>query len=126
MSKSLLAVLTLAIVAAFAWFHFREKKQDPASAFAYPAPRIPSHRFQKLDDEHLMKLARIAVRQSRSETRLGLIRPGQKTLILVPPNQDQRVIKAILAALKERGVEADAVTEAEIFKVAFGTDDELN
>ena len=119
-------ILLIGVVALYGGAYFRQANRSTAKSFAYPAPRIPAHRFTNLDDEHLMKLARIAARQSRSETRLGLIRPGQKTLMLIPPNQDQRVLKAIITALRERGVEAVGVTEAQIFQEAFGSTEELN
>jgi len=73
-----------------------------------------------------MKLARIASRQTRSETRLGLIKPGRKALIIVPPNQDVSVVTAIGRALKERGVDVDFIKEYPIIKDSFGEAEAAN
>jgi len=84
-------------------------RHQPKDALGYPEPRYPAYvlEFEELDDEELMMLARRAARRTRGHTRLGLVEPGGKALIWIEAGQDMRVLKAILAALEERGVEAD-------------------
>lgn len=79
-----------------------------ATAFAadYPKPRFPSYLKPPRSVEDLMPAARTAVRQTGGMSPLGLAKPGQKVLILVPSNQEPMVVEAIIRAFKERGVDA--------------------
>src|SRR2546430_14113747 len=81
----------------------------------YPKPEYIQ--YPKLSDEQLMYLARHIARQTESRGgSLGLIEPGKKGLILVKPNQDPRIMKAVVRALKERGADADYMTTVELLE----------
>lgn len=79
----------------------------------YPAPRFPSYLKPPRGIDDLMPAARAAVRQIGGRTPLGLAKPGQRVLLVVPTRQDRMVVDAIIRAYRERGVQADFVLEHE-------------
>ncbi len=107
----ILAAVGLAL--SYSWFPNGRGRLDAAQE-KYPSPRFPSYLKPPKSVAELMPSARAAVRQTAGRTPLGLAKAGQKVLLLVPPRQDAMVIQAIIAAMKERGVEAQAVYEYEL------------
>ena len=104
-----------AILIFLGYVFFREGWfEADAGQESYPAPRFPSYLRPPKSVTDLMPSARAATQQTAGRTPLGLAKPGQKVLIMVPSRQDTMVIQAILAAFKERGVEAHSVFEHEV------------
>ncbi len=70
----------------------------------YPAPRFPKYLRTVTTVEPLMTPARLAARQIAGRTPLGLVKPGEQMLIVVPDEQDALIQQAIEKALGERNV----------------------
>lgn len=76
----------------------------------YPAPRIPEYKILTVDD--LMPTARTLVRKpaERQPLEPGYgIKPGERVLILVSSDFDNRVLEAIVRAIAEAGGTADVM-----------------
>ncbi len=97
----ILLLVTLGMIPAFFGHSFSAKEK-------YSRPRFPSYLKPPKSVEDLMPAARAAVKQTGGISPLGLAKPGQKVLIMVPSNQDPMVVEAVVRAYKERGIEATA------------------
>jgi len=80
----------------------------------YPAPRQPDFPATATSIDQLMPNARKAVEKTAGRGRLGLAKPDDKVLIVTSPTQEDLAVEAILAAFKEKGIEADVVSEYEL------------
>lgn len=116
MSNRTLAILLILIwvVALAADRHYgapsAKKERD------YPTPAYVQ--YPKITDDQLMYLARHISRQTESRSgSLGLIEPGKKGFILVKENQDPRIMKAVIRALKERGADADYMKTSQLLEM---------
>jgi len=69
-------------------------------------------------DKKLIERAKEAVNYE-GRTPLGLLTPEDIALIVVPPEQDQEVIQAVLGALKEKGITAEAVFEHDLVGIPY-------
>ncbi len=90
---------------------------SPAKKSARDYPKPEYVQYPKLSDEQLMYLSRHIARQTESRSgSLGLIEPGKKGFILVKENQDPRIMKAVVRALKERGADADWMKTSDLLE----------
>jgi len=81
----------------------------------YPAPRRPGYLLAAGRDEAtLRRAAERAMVRTSGRGALGLVKPGDVVLLVVPPYQDIGVLEAIIWALARRRIRADAVNETEI------------
>ena len=62
----------------------------------------------------LMPGARKAVERRIGRGALGILKPSDHVVIIYPPIQNEMVLKAILEALKEKGIAAEGVGEHEV------------
>ncbi len=74
------------------------------AAGGYPAPRFPKYLRTVTTVDPLMPAARLASRQIAGRTPLGLIKTGERLLLVVPDFQDPIVLQAVVKAMEERGV----------------------
>ncbi len=74
------------------------------AAGAYPAPRFPKYLRTVTTIDPLMPSARLAARQIAGRTPLGLLKSGERLLLVVPDHQDPLVLQAVVKAMEERGV----------------------
>ena len=82
----------------------------------YPKPAYVQ--YPKLSDDQLMYLARHIARQTESRSgSLGLLEPGKKGLILVKPNQDPRIMEAVVKAVRERGSDVVVMKTTELMEM---------
>jgi hypothetical protein len=80
----------------------------------YPAPRQPLYSQKVTRIEELMPSARKAVERRVGRGALGILKPSDHVVIIYPPIQNEMVLKAILEALKEKGIAAEGVGEHEV------------
>ncbi len=106
-SRLIAALAAAAIVAA--WSHGVPRATIVSAAEGYPAPRFPKYLRTVTSVEPLMGTARLAARQIGGRTPLGLIKPGELVLLVVPDYQDTLVLDAVKRALEERGVKVSVV-----------------
>ena len=91
--------------------------QPPALIYhsgQFPAPRYPKLPANISVDD-LMPVARTIVTKDRANTGLQAlpgygIKPGDRVLFVVAPDQDQRVLDALRRAIQEAGGKADVLT----------------
>ncbi|MBI3940068.1 MAG: hypothetical protein HY315_04480 [Acidobacteria bacterium] len=117
-------VLTVGIFIGLALviFYLGPFRNKPADDQTYAAPRYPSHAYsqQTVTEDQLRSLARNAVRSVEGETPLGKVGPGEKVLLEIRPQQDMRLLKAIIEAYKDRQIEADYVYDYDMVAQALG------
>jgi len=75
-----------------------------AAAGGYPEPRFPKYLRSVTSVDPLLPPARLAARQIAGRTPLGLVKSGERLLLVVPDHQDPLVLQAVVRALEERGV----------------------
>lgn len=80
----------------------------------YPVPCQPEYPQRVASVDELMPGARKAVNRKVGRGALGVLSPGDTVLLVYPPIQDVMVLKAIIEALKEKGIKAEGVGEHEI------------
>jgi hypothetical protein len=87
----------------------------------YPAPRYPRYVVDTegaAGRENLLKMARVAVRQSSGRSPLGVMQNGETVHVLVLYDQDMRVFEVIQEAWKERGVDARPIWAWDLFEMS--------
>lgn len=112
------AVLVVALVAGL--LVWRLVLSPPAQvAERYPEPRFPSYLKAPTSVDDVMPFARAAVRQTGGRTPLGLVKPGQVPLLVVPMQADPILIEATRRAYQERGVEPRIIWSHEFKGIAL-------
>ena len=84
----------------------------------YFAPRQPE-RLDNPNFDELMPFARKAVNNTGGRVPLGLIKPGEKLLIVHFAHQDKLVIDVITEAFKEKDIEVEFVPDYEVVGIPF-------
>ncbi len=84
------------------------------AAGAYPAPRYPKYLRTVSSIDPLMVPARLAARQIAGRTPLGLVKTGEKLLIVTPDEQDPIVREALDKALGERNIKVTWATNLQM------------
>ncbi len=90
----------------------------PGSSKPYPKPTFPRKLAVPNSIEELMPNARAAVRQTGGRTPLGLTVASDVVLIVAPYDAEPMVQQGIVAAYKERGIEARALFQHDLLHVA--------
>jgi hypothetical protein len=85
----------------------------PGPSKPYPAPRFPASLKAPNSVEDMMPGARAAVAQTSGRSPIGLVKRGEKVLIVVPYDANTFVQDAIARAFKERGVTVTILYEYE-------------
>jgi hypothetical protein len=85
----------------------------PGPKKPYPAPRFPASLKAPNSVEDMMPGARAAVAQTSGRSPIGLVKRGEKVLIVVPFDANTFVQEAIARAFKERGVTVTVLYEHE-------------
>ncbi len=75
-----------------------------SAAGGYPAPRFPKYLRSVTSVDPLVPPARLAARQIAGRTPLGLVKSGERLLLVVPDHQEPLTLQAVVRALEERGV----------------------
>lgn len=83
----------------------------------YPPPRQPDFPAKAANIDELMPNARKAIEKTLGRGRLGLAKPSDKVLIVVPPDQDKLALNAIIQAFREKGIEAESLPEHKLVGV---------
>lgn len=83
-------------------------------ALQYPAPRYPERPEEPTAVDQLMPYARKAVQKTAGLGTMGNVKPGEKVLLAVPAGQHELAVEAVIRALKEKGIAAEAIGEPEI------------
>ena len=72
-----------------------------SAELGYPEPQYVQYDTDNLTDEQLMLLGRRQARMIETRSgRLGVIEPGKRGLILIPDNQDLRVVTYSIRGLR--------------------------
>ncbi len=101
-----------AVAASLVMLHSRGATLTAAGG--YPAPRFPKYLRTVTTVDPLMMPARLAARQIAGRTPLGLVKAGEKLLLVVPDEQDALIQQAIQKALDERGVKVVWMTNSQM------------
>ncbi|UCH00461.1 MAG: hypothetical protein JSU78_00275, partial [Deltaproteobacteria bacterium] len=80
----------------------------------YPVPRQPKFPQEVASVDELMPGARKSIERTVGRGALGVLKPDDTALFIYPPNQDEMVLKALVAAVKEKGITVECVGEHEI------------
>lgn len=119
MSNKLLTVLFLiALVLALADDHYRSSSRKEGKQEARYLKAQYVQYGPRFTEEQILFLARRQARATETRNgRLGVIEPGKKGLITIRKNQDMRVVKACIAALRERGADLDYIYTTDLLEM---------
>ena len=117
-NKTLAIVFLLVLLLALADDHYRGRaRKDTGQKARYPKPQYIQY-GPKLTDEQIMFLGRRQARATETRNgRLGVIEPGKKGLITIKEDQDMKLVKACIKALRERGADLDYITTADLLEL---------
>ena len=93
----------------------------------YPWPRQSDYLIKPSSNEDLISAARRALQRTTGRGALGLVNTGDKVLIVtpeVPKVQDPIILNIIIKAFQEKGIEATAISEGEIYSTNKLDEDE--
>lgn len=96
----------------------------------YPWPRQPEYLTQSQSNEYLRSAAKRDLERTVGRGALGRLKPGDNVLIVtpeVPKIQDPNILNIFIKVLKEKGIQATAISEVEVgTTTTLEEDDYLN
>ena len=116
-NKTLTVLFFIVLILALADDHYRGlSRKNTVQKARYPKPQYIQY-GPKLTDEQIMFLARRQARATETRNgRLGVIEPGKKGLITIKEDQDMKVVRAVVKALRERGADLDYLYTSDLLE----------